>query len=321
MKSLFIAEMNPGDLVDDLFAVRTIDLKEYPGGKMISLELVDKSGRINGVIWNGTSDLMKNIKPGDICTVKGTVTTYKGKNQLTIESIVTQTDYEPSDFLSEGKFSYEELDKRLSESIERINDKDYKALLNEVFSGDCRRDFLRGVGGKLWHHNYIGGLAEHTLAIFDLCLDFAARYDELNRDLLLTGALLHDIGKIKSYSLANVIDYTDSGRLLGHIVEGDQITRDAITRIPDFPEEKKMLIRHLILSHQGTLEQASPVPPMIPEGMALYAADLLDSKLAALRRIKNKEHRPGISWSKFVNLLDRHIYFGNQGGNDEQENI
>lgn len=316
MKSYFIAQMSPGDIIDDIFVIRTVDLKEYSGGKMISVELVDKSGRVGGVIWNGTSDLMKIIKPGNAYKVRATVTTYKGKNQLTIESLEPASDFDPSDFLPEGKFSYDELDQRLTDAIGQVGDMDYKPLLDEIFSGDCRRDFLRGVGGKLWHHNYIGGLAEHTLAIFDLCLDFASRYDELNRDLLLTGALLHDIGKIKSYSLASVIDYTDSGRLLGHIVEGDQIARDAISKIPGFPEEKKMLIRHLILSHQGTPAQASPVPPMIPEGMALYTADLLDSKLSALRRIKSKEHRPGISWSNFVNLLDRHIYFGNHGGED-----
>ncbi|MEE9554834.1 MAG: HD domain-containing protein [candidate division Zixibacteria bacterium] len=314
MKSYFIAQMSPGDTIDDIFAARVVDLKEYSGGKMITVELVDKSGRIGGVIWNGTSDLMEILKPGKVYRTKGTVTTYKGKNQFTIETIEPAAEFDPSDFLPEGKFSFDELGQRLTDAVGKIGDEDYKSLLNELFSGDYRRDFLRGVGGKLWHHNYVGGLAEHTLAIFDICLDLSGRYDELNRDLLLTGALLHDIGKIKSYSLASVIDYTDTGRLLGHIVEGDQIVRDVISQIPDFPEEKKILIRHLILSHQGTPAQASPVPPMIPEGMALYTADLLDSKLAALRRIKNKEHRPGIRWSNFVNLLDRHIYFGNHGG-------
>ncbi len=321
MKSSFIAEMSPGDIVDDLFAIRTVELKEYSGGKMIAVELVDKSGRINGVIWKGTSDLMKSVKPGEIFRVKGTVTTFRSKNQVTIESAELETDFEPSDFLPEGGIPIDELDRRLTESIAKIEDPDFKTLLDRVFSGDRRFDFLRGVGGKLWHHNYIGGLAEHTLAIFDLCLDFAVHYEELNRDLLLTGALLHDIGKIKSYSLVSMIDYSDTGRLLGHIVEGDQIAREAISEFPGFPEEKAMLLRHLILSHQGSPEQASPVPPMIPEGMALYIADLLDSKLAAMRRIKGKEHRPGIRWSNFVNLLDRHIFFGDHEENDEQEDL
>jgi 3'-5' exoribonuclease len=120
--------------------------------------------------------------------------------------------------------------------------------------------------------------------------------------LILTGAILHDIGKIRSYSLVSAIDYTSEGRLLGHIVIGDEIVRNAIEGLNNFPAEKALKLRHLILSHQGTLEQASPVAPMMPEGFALYAADLLDSKLSALRRIRKKEKRPGVEWSNFVNL-------------------
>ena len=159
------------------------------------------------------------------------------------------------------------------------------------------------------------------MSVFGICLDFADRFKELDRDLILTGALLHDIGKVESYSLDNYIDYTDSGRLLGHIVIGDRIVSEAIARIPDFPSEKGLKIRHLVLSHQGSPEQSSPVPPMMAEGVALYVADLLDSKLAAFRRIRQKEHRPGIRWSNYVNLLDQYIYFGEDIGNNGQEDI
>lgn len=322
MKSLFIAELSAGDDVEDLFAVRAVDLKEYSGGKMITLELVDRSGRINGVIWNGSSDIMRDLKPGKIFKISGTVTTYKGKRQLTVDRIEPETSFDPDDFIPGGNLSYEELDRLLAGAIEKVKDDNYRSLLNVIFSEeDIRRDFLRGVGGKLWHHNHTGGLAEHSLAIFDICLDLSSKYGELDRDLLLTGALLHDIGKIRSYSLEGAIEYTDSGRLLGHIVIGDQMVGEAIDRTGDFPEEKKLLIRHLILSHQGSPEQSSPVPPMTPEGMVLYIADLLDSKLAAMRRIKRKEHRPGISWSNFVKLLDRHLYFGKDNSEDGQEDI
>jgi 3'-5' exoribonuclease len=322
MKSLFIAELSPGDDVEALFALRTVDLKEYSGGKMITLELVDRSGRINGVIWNGSSEIMRDLKPGRIFKVKGTVTTYKGKRQLTVDRILPETSFDPDDFLPSGDISYEELDSRLTGAIEKVKDQDYRSLLEAIFSDeDIRRGFLRGVGGKLWHHNYSGGLAEHSLAIFDLCLDLSSKYKELDRDLLLTSALLHDIGKIRSYSLEGAIEYTDSGRLLGHIVMGDQIVGEAIDGIGDFPDEKKLLIRHLILSHQGSPEQSSPVSPMTPEGMVLYIADLMDSKLAAMRRIKQKEHRPGVSWSNFVKLLDRHLYFGKNESEDGQEDI
>lgn len=318
MKSSFIAELSPGDDVNDLFAIRKVDLREYSGGKMIILELVDRSGRLNGVIWNGSSEIMKSLLPGEVCRVKGTVSTYKGENQVTIEKVEPVTEYDPEDFLPRGPFTFDELNNKLTDAIGRVSDSHYRELLETIFSDeDFRRGFLQGVGGKLWHHNYVGGLAEHSLSIFELCSNFASHYEELDKDLLLTGALLHDIGKVESYSLNSAIEYTDSGRLLGHIVIGDQMVKDAIAGIPDFPREKTIKIRHLILSHQGSPEQASPVPPMTPEGMALYIADLLDSKLAAMRRIKNKEQRSGVKWSNYVRLLDRHIYFGNSGAEDE----
>lgn len=318
MKSSFIAQLSPGETVDDLFAVRKVDLREYASGRMITLELADRSGRMNGVIWDGTSETMKGLRSGGVYKVRGTVATYKGENQITVQTAEKVGEYDPGDFVAQGPHSYEDLDSRLTEAIEKVKDKHYRTLLDSVFSeGGMRRGFLQGVGGKLWHHNYTGGLAEHSLAIFDLCLDLSIRYKELDRDLLLSGALLHDIGKVESYSLEAAIEYTDSGRLLGHIVIGDRIVSEVIDRKPDFPHEKALKIRHLILSHQGSPEQSSPVPPMTPEGMALYIADLLDSRLAALRRIKEKEDRPGVKWSNFVKLLDRFIYFGNHGDEDE----
>jgi 3'-5' exoribonuclease len=318
MKNTFIVDLAPGDDVFDQFVVRKAELREFAGGKMISLELVDSSGRINGVIWDSPSDLMTSIQTGGVYNIEGSVTTYKGKNQLTVKKIEKTEDFHPDDFLPKGPVDLDELEKRLNQAIENIEDDDYKNLIRLIFSESKIKDcFLRGVGGKLWHHNYIGGLAEHSLSIYDLCIDFASRYPELDKDLMLASAILHDIGKIDSYTLEGAIDYTSEGRLLGHIVIGDRIVSDAISKTENFPEEKALKLRHMILAHQGSLEQASPVPPMMPEAFALYTADLLDSKLSALRRIKNKEYRPGVEWSSYVNLINRHIYFGNKGAEDE----
>ncbi len=313
MKSIFITDLSLGDSVDELFVIRKVELKEYPNGKMIAVELGDKSGRLKGVIWSGSSELLKSLQPAKVYRVRGTVTSYKGDIQITVEKAEVAAEFDPSDFLARGSKSFDELDSILADSIGSIDDNDYKQLLNKIFSdGSLRRDFLNGIGGKLWHHNYIGGLAEHTFSVFNICRDLSGRFQELDRNLLLTGALLHDIGKSGSYSMEAFFDYTDSGRLLGHIVMGDEIATKAIGELAGFPPEKSLKIRHLILSHQGSPEQSSPVPPMMPEGTALYCADLLDSQLAALRRIKQKEHRQGIRWSNYVNLLDRHIYFGDE---------
>jgi len=322
MKSTFVSSLAVGDSVDDLFALRKVEFKEFPTGKMISVELGDRTGRIKGVIWSGSAELARNLVTGRVYRTRGTITTYKGETQITVEKLEPSDSFDPRDFLPAGPIPTEELDKTLAGSIDKVSDSYYNHLLRLIFSNsEFRSGFLTGVGGKLWHHNYIGGLAEHTLSVFGICLDFAARFAELDRDLILTGALLHDIGKVESYSLDNYIDYTDPGRLLGHIVIGDRIVSGAIAHIGDFPPEKELKIRHLVLSHQGSPEQSSPVPPMMAEGVALYIADLLDSKLAAFRRIRQKEHRPGTRWSNYVNLLDQYIYFGEDIEDNGQEDI
>jgi len=317
MKSVYVAELAVGDNVSELFAVRSVDLKEYSGGKMVSLELVDRTGRIKGIIWDGSAALMKDLMVDRVYRIRGSVTMYKGDNQITVNAIEPCEEFDTDDFIPRGDLSYEELNKKFEEAIGRIKDSDYRGLLKELFSdSEIRESFLNGVGGKLWHHNYVGGLAEHSFSMFELCSSFCENYKELNRDLILTAAILHDIGKIRSYSLVSAIDYTSEGRLLGHIVIGDELVRDAIERLGNFPKEKALKLRHLILSHQGSLEQASPVVPMMPEGYALYAADLLDSKLAALRRIRKNEKRPGVEWSNYVNLLNSFIYFGSEEEED-----
>jgi 3'-5' exoribonuclease len=313
MKSVYVEELSAGDEISGLFAVRTVELKEYSGGRMIILELVDRTGRIKGVLWEFSAKLLDDLRAGQIYRVEGAVGTYKGENQVTIRHIERFEEFDLDDFIPRGDYSFEELEKRLDDAVSKIDDKDYRRLLENLFADRQLKDsFLNGVGGKLWHHNYIGGLAEHSLTMYDLCADYCRNYGELNAGLLLTAALVHDIGKIRAYSIDTAIDYTGEGRLLGHIVIGDEIIRDKIRKIDTFPETKARELRHLILSHQGTLEQASPVVPMTAEAVALYAADLLDSKLAAFRRIRKKEKRPGVEWSNYVNLLNTHIYFGTE---------
>jgi 3'-5' exoribonuclease len=184
MKSVYVAELAVGDDVSELFAVRSVDLKEYTGGKMVSLELVDRTGRIKGIIWEGSADLMRNLKADRVYKIRGSVTTYKGENQITVTAIEPCEEFDPDDFLPGGDLSYEELEKKLTEAIKRVKDSDYRGLLDD----------------KLWHHNYVGGLAEHSLSMFELCRGFCENYEELDPDLILTGALLHDTRIMKSWT-------------------------------------------------------------------------------------------------------------------------
>ena len=165
-------------------------------------------------------------------------------------------------------------------------------------------------GGKLWHHCYLGGLLEHSNNVARLVLSIADNYQHLNRDLLLTGALLHDLGKIIEFKWQGFIDYSDVGRLHGHISIGYHFIASEIEKIKDFPPTLRDEVLHLVLSHQGKLEQGSPVVPMMREAMILYYADELESKIGAFDRIEENEHEPGKVWSNYVKLLDRFLYFG-----------
>lgn len=162
----------------------------------------------------------------------------------------------------------------------------------------------------MWHHGYRGGLLEHTIGVAKICEKLCPLYKEIDQDTLLAAALLHDIGKIKTYEHGPTFEYTDEGRLLGHIVMGNQIIVDKIKKIPAFPDELSNKLQHLVLSHQGKLEQASPVVPMTAEAFILYYADEIDSKLNAFYRIKHREHKDGAKWSSYVRLLGQFFYFG-----------
>lgn len=167
-------------------------------------------------------------------------------------------------------------------------------------------------GGKLWHHSYVGGLLEHTLKVVEFCEKASELYELVDRDLLVAGALIHDIGKIYSYSLSGFIDYTDEGRLLGHIVSGDELVSQKIAAIEGFPESLALELRHLVLSHQGELEFASPVVPQTLEAIILYYADEIDAKAGAFTQIIQREKSPGKKWSDWVPLIHRYIYLGEE---------
>ncbi len=167
--------------------------------------------------------------------------------------------------------------------------------------------YLKAAAGKLWHHACIGGLAEHSINVAEICIDMARRYSFLDNDLLIFGGLFHDMGKISQYNITSYIDYSDEGRLIGHICWADHVIARKAEEIGDFPPNLLMKIRHLIISHQGQLDYASPIVPQMPEAFILFYADEIDSKMGAIERIRD---RTGSGWSEYVKLLDRFLYFG-----------
>jgi len=319
VKEVWVNQLSPGQRVEANFVIRKLEFKEYGGRKFLSLEFGDNTGRIGGVCWEGFDEYIGKFVPGNIVRVTGAVGTYKEMPQITVSLLesVAPAAIDPADFLPRGPREPQAMLEEIDRIIAGIKDPHYRGLLHEIFGdGVIRRKFAVTPAAKLWHHCYIGGLAEHTLNVVKLCEAAADLYKQVDRDLLITGALLHDLGKIDTYSMNNFFDYTDEGRLLGHIVIADKLICSKMSRLEGFPNEKKMMIRHLVLSHQGTYDQASPVLPQVLEANILYIVDLLDSRAGGILKVMSKSKQPGQRWSGYVKLLERYLYFGEDSAED-----
>jgi len=317
MDSKRIKQFQSGDRIVAFFVIRKKELrtKKSDGSPYLALELGDSSGRISAVLWEHVAQYSDDFHVGDIVKAQGTIIDYNQGLSFHIDrirKIRPEDGIRPELFLPENPKDLNELEKRFRELLALVTSPFLSDLLHRIFDDPAFWDaYCRAPGGKLWHHNRIGGLMEHTIGVAEICLKAGEQYPLISKDLLLSGALLHDIGKVESYQTrAGFIDYTDEGRLLGHIVLGANRVEKEIDRIQDFPPELKKKLLHVILSHQGELEQGSPVVPMTIEAIVLYHADEMDSKADAFSRIIKGEMQPDKKWSNYVNLLNRFIYFG-----------
>lgn len=316
METKIIHELKPGDRITAFFILRKKELKfkKDSGDPFAAFELGDKSGRIRGMLWNNAKETAMLFESGDIVKVQGVVTTYDNTNYINIQKIrkaVQQDNVDKEQFLPQIEKDTRMLILRLFSIIDSLKNSQIKQLLHLIFDDiTFKNQFTKYPAAKLWHHNYLGGLLEHTLNVADICDKVLSNYEKINRDVLIAGALLHDIGKVTEFTIEGFIDYSDSGRLMGHTVIGSQMVAEKISRISDFSDELANQIQHLILSHHGQKEQGAPVVPMTLEAIVLHCADYLDSQANAFLRIIKNEKEPEKKWSKYVNLIDRFIYFG-----------
>ncbi len=317
-----IKELNAGDQLISYFILRKKEVKSKSetGTLYLSLELFDASGRIFGTLWDNVKQVSHAIAPGDILKVKGMVIDFHNRPHLKIDrvrKVVESDDYDLKQLVPRVEQDVDVLLAELDRFIKAVKNTALKTLLELIFhDSEIRKQFGAAPGGKLWHHNYIGGLLEHTLNVTRIAVQSGEIYPGVNRDLLVAAGLLHDLGKIKTYDYKTLIDFTDEGRLLGHIVMGAQMVAEKIREIPDFPAQLEKELLHLILSHQGKLEQASPVVPMMLEGLLLYQADEMDSKANAFLRIRRRE--TDRKWSSYVKLMNQYFYFGPRKQTEEE---
>ena len=307
--------------ITSFFVVRKSELRLTKNSNpYLHMELGDASGRITAKLWERAEAYYKEISEGDIIKIQGIVELYRETKQLNIKKIRLAKKEDKvlhKDFVPRTNKDIEEMWKKIEEKINSVSNPHLKKLINKIFyENNWVEKFKTAPGGKLWHHAYIEGLCEHTLSVCVICDTMSELYPFCNHDLLITGALLHDIGKIDEYGFdKGYIDFTDQGRLWGHISIGAQHVRKAvedIEKVSSFPEELKKNIIHLILSHQGEYEHGSPVLPKTQEAIVLYYSDEMDSKANAFQHIIERDAEPGKRWSKYIRLIDRFLYL-NQG--------
>src|SRR3990172_10418612 len=310
-----LIELKKGDPVDHFLMIKKLEIRSSKTGKdFISLELGDKSASINANIWNDTSGfkkISKDAKTGDIVKVSGTLDEFQGAPQIRVNSIEIaddSTEVLPQDFLAKSVRDPEVMEKELFERIDQISNTYLKDLLQNIFSGERLEKFKTAPAGKSWHHGYIHRLLEHTLEMIKICDLMCEFHQEINRDLLITGAMLHDFGKTEELTYDSAFEYSDKGKLIGHIVICASMIEEEVKKLSGFPDQLKNMLIHLVLSHQGKLEYASPVVPKTVEAIALYQADELSAKVNAYSGTLKSEILSDGKWTKFIHLAQTDLY-------------
>lgn len=300
------------DQVDHYLLIKRIELRNTrTGSSFLSTELGDKTASINANVWEGFADISSRAKVGDVVKVVGSIEEFQGALQIRVSSIKLATDKDnilPRDFLPASGNDIEEMKNDFNKKIKSISDIHLSKLIKKIFSAETFENFCLAPAGKSWHHAYIHGLIEHTLEIIKICELMCEFHSELNRDLIIAGAMLHDIGKTEELSYESAFEYTDRGKLVGHIVIAANLVTEEIKKIPDFPKELENNLLHLILSHQGKLEHASPVVPKTAEAIALYQADELSAKVNAYKTTIDSEIRGDSKWTRYISLADTDLH-------------
>ncbi len=305
-------DLNKGDKIDHFLLIRKCDQKLTKNGKpFLMLELGDKSSSLPANLWEDNLAIFKHLKVGTVIKLTGFVEEYQGSLQIKVDEVRLTKESEnisPADFLPKSSKNISEMKKEVFEKIEKFSNENLKQLLQQIFSSEILEKYAAAPAGKSWHHSYIGGLLEHTLEIVKICELVSTFHEEINKDLLIAGALLHDFGKIYELTYENSFDYSDEGKLLGHIVICAMFVNEKINQMPSFPFDLRNNLIHLILSHQGKLEQASPVVPKTLEAAVLYHADELSAKANAYKFAIRNELKPDSNWTKYIQLISTELH-------------
>ncbi len=318
LSSPTLAELRDGDAFEGFYVVRDSSLQTAINGKSyIRMTMADASASMQANVWDANRDLFQLCPAGCIIKIMGIAESYKGKPQIKITRFrpAHESEVNLDSFLPRTTKDVEAMRAEVLTLADSIADRDYLALAGSFFHDRAMMDkFCRIPAAREVHHAYIGGLLEHTLNIARMAEAFSAGA-RVNRDLLLIGALLHDIGKTEELEAKFSIEYTNRGKLLGHLYIGAEMVAERAAALPNFPYDKRNLVQHLILSHHGRFEYGSPVLPKIPEAFALHHLDNLDAKVETANRLLDSIQDPEKQWTDYARSLETALY--REGGRDQ----
>lgn len=306
----FIDGLCEGETIRNVYLCKGKRSAETRNGKPYdNLILQDKTGILDGKVWDPNSQGIADYDEKDFIEVFGDVINYNGNLQLNIRQIrkAEEGEYNPADYMPTTEKSVDGMYEELTAYIRQISNKYLRQVLEFYYIKDEAfiKKFKAHSAAKTVHHGFSGGLLEHTLSVTRMCDYFATSYSILNRDLLLSSAILHDIGKVKELSDFPDNDYTDEGQLIGHIVIGVEMINDAIRSIPEFPEKLAHELKHCIVAHHGELEYGSPKKPALAEAVALNMADSTDAKLQTLTELF--KGKTGTDWLGYNRLFESNL--------------
>src|SRR5713226_7492995 len=321
MKSLYASDIHDSQLVDSLFLVSAKNHGVTKGGNSyLVLRLLDRSGEIEGRVWERADDLGRGFEKNDFVRIRGQALLYQGKVQIRVQDVmrVDGDNVVAEDFLPKSSFDPESMLEELQTILRGIKHPFLLALAEAFFADQELMNLLkRAPGAKTIHHPFLSGLLEHTLSLLKLILKVVDNYKGVDVELLLIGGFLHDIGKVYEFSYDRAVEYTDEGQLLGHLVMEVEMVNQKIASIPEFPQELAMLVKHMLVSHHGAYEFGSPKLPQTVEAVILHSLDDLDGKIQAIQNLPEKE--PGSKWTAFHRAYGRSFYRATVGRDEDNQ--
>lgn len=304
-----VSALSPGTTIDAIYLLSAKEARTTKAGKpFFKLRLSDRTGSVDCMVWE-TEVMDTGVQAGDLVSVEARVSEYQGRRQLEAARVspAPPGTADPRDFLPSTYRDLEELKGFLRFHIDSVHDCDFSALLAAVFDDtDFFEKFATAPAAKVYHHAYLGGLIEHTVAVTEMCDFVGQQYGRIDRDLLLTASLLHDVGKTLELSFETTIDFTDSGRFLGHVIQGVTFITEKVAGLRSFPEDKLQQLLHCVVSHHGELEWGSPKRPKTIEALILHHVDNLDAKVKGFLEIV--EGSRGAPWTDLRNLFRRPLH-------------